>query len=443
MLNFRLLFEDMMRNIYLLTLAILTGFTSIQAQSIAISEFNYNSDTYNNSGDWVELHNYGASAVNLGGWKVKNELGNTYTIPGGISLAPDAYLVVVEWIDTFLMVHPDVSNYIGSTAFSLDNMSGSVLLYDGGGALVRQINYVDSVPWPRAADGYGPTVQILDEAGDENDPENWIAGCVLGTPGSAYADCNYDIIISEINYNSLLGYNPGDWVEIYNRGASSVSLSGWILRDSRNNNAYLIPGGTSLAAGSRLVVSDSLESFTVIFPGVTNVIGEPTFHFSNSGDAVRLYSSDNTIQYTVRFNDKSPWPTDADGNGFTLENVNEGGNPNITESWVAGCLFGSPGNPFVLPCPNSIQTYDPQNIQVGPNPFTEMTHVSLLDATGISEIRIYDLQGTLIQYAQPMNSYYTWNGTNQQNLAVPSGMYVMHIITQGGANAIVQVIKAG
>lgn len=432
----------MIRNFYLLTLAFVFCFAYSRAQSVAITEFNYNSDTYNNSGDWVELHNFGASAVNLGGWKVKNELGATYTIPGGISLAPDAYLVVVEWIDTFLMVHPDVTNYIGNTAFSLDNMSGSVLLYDGGGALVRQINYVDSVPWPRAADGYGPTVQILDETGDENDPDNWIAGCVLGTPGAAYADCDYDVIISEINYNSLLGYNPGDWVEIYNRSASSVSLAGWILRDSRNDNAYLIPGGTTLAAGGRLVISDSLESFTVLFPSVSNVIGEPTFHFSNSGDAVRLYRNDNKIQFTVRFNDKTPWPTDADGNGFTLETVNEGGNPNITDSWVAGCLFGSPGNPFVLPCPNAIQDYDPANIQVGPNPFSQLTHLSLLDAAQISDLRIYDLQGTLINYVKPQASYYTWNGCNQDNITVPAGMYFIHVVTESGANAIIQVMKA-
>lgn len=431
----------MMRYLQLLSLMFIAGISALHGQSIAISEFNYNSDTYNNSGDWVELHNYGAGSVNLGGWKVKNELGATYTIPGGTNLAAGGYLVVVEWIDTFLMVHPDVTNYIGNTAFSLDNMSGSVLLYDGGGSLVRQINYVDSVPWPRASDGYGPTVQILDVTGDENDPDNWIAGCVLGTPGAAYTPCDYDVIISEINYNSLLGYNPGDWVEIYNRGTSGVSLSGWILRDSRNDNAYLIPGGTGLSAGSRLVISDSLESFTVLFPGVSNVIGEPAFHFSNGGDAVRLYSSDNKIQYAVRFNDNSPWPTDPDGDGFTLETVDEGGNPNIAASWVAGCLFGSPGTPFILPCPNSIQNYDPQNIQIGPNPFTQTIHLSLLDASVISELRVYNLQGTLVDYVQPNASYYTWDGLNQENISVPTGVYMLHFITETGAHATIQIMK--
>lgn len=430
----------MVKNLFLLTFCTIVAI-AVQGQSVAISEFNYNSDTYNNSGDWVELHNYGASSVNIGGWKIKNELGATYTIPGGTNLAANAYLVVVEWIDTFLMVHPDVTNYIGNMAFNLDNMAGSVLLYDNVGALMKQINYVDSVPWPRASDGYAPTVQILNEAGDENDPDNWIAGCVLGTPGAAYTPCDYDLILTEINYNSLLGYNPGDWVELYNRGSSSISLSGWILRDSRNVNAYLIPSGTSLAPGQRLVISDSLESFTVIFPSVSNVIGEPTFHFSNSGDAIRLYDNTNKIKYCVRYNDNDPWPTDADGSGFTLELIDEGGNPNIADAWVAGCLFGSPGNPFILPCPTAIESIDPGNILVGPVPFVDMVHLSLKDEAIIRELRIFNMQGELIQQAQPQTNYYTWDGANAKGNSMPEGMYLIQVITTNGSSATVQVIK--
>ena len=115
--------------------------------------------------------------------------------------------------------------------------------------------------------------------------------------------CDYPVIVSEINYNSLLAYNPGDWIEIWNRGSSSANIGGWILRDANTSNIYVIPNGTVLAPDGRVVISDSLESFTAKFPTVTNVIGEPAFHFSNGGDAVRLYDPVGKIQYSVRFND--------------------------------------------------------------------------------------------------------------------------------------------
>ncbi|MDB6068887.1 MAG: hypothetical protein JWL81_58 [Verrucomicrobiales bacterium] len=46
-----------------------------------------------------------------------------------------------------------------------------------------------------------------------------------------------------------------DWIEVFNPGASAVNLSGWSLTDSRNNSgAFIFPNGTSIAAGSGLVV---------------------------------------------------------------------------------------------------------------------------------------------------------------------------------------------
>ncbi|MBK6731711.1 MAG: hypothetical protein IPG60_12400 [Bacteroidetes bacterium] len=81
------------------------------------------------------------------------------------------------------------------------------------------------------------------------------------------------------------------------------------------------------------------------------MIGEFTFSLSNGGDAVLLYDASFTLQFSVKYNDKLPWPIDADGDGYTLEFIEENDNPNIAENWIAGCPFGSPGIPFTFPCP--------------------------------------------------------------------------------------------
>ena len=412
-------------------------------QTIAITEINYNSDPYNKSNDWVELHNYGGSAVDISNWKLKDETPfNSFTIPAGTVLDANEYVVLVENIDTFLMVHGGVTNYIGEFAFGFDNTFGTVKIENNSGTVIKAVPYIDSIPWPKGCDGYGPTLQIIDEEASESNPANWRSGCVLGTPGEGYVDCNYDIVVSEINYNSLLAYNPGDWIEILNRGNSDKDISGWILRDGKTANIFVIPAGNVLSAGERLVIADSLESFTVKFPTVGNVIGEPPFSFSNGGDAVRLYTPTGKIQYSVRYKDSAPWPLDPDGTGFTLELVDEPGNPNDGVAWVAGCLYGSPGNPFVIPCPNAVNNVIPKELTIGPNPFADYLTI-IIDATVQAQsVTIMNTLGEQIITLPPYNNAVTWNSTDLQGNTVSDGIYFVVVTTTNGNTITAKVLKA-
>ena len=412
-------------------------------QTIAITEINYNSDPYNKSNDWVELHNYGGSAVDISNWKLKDETPfNSFTIPAGTVLDANEYVVLVENIDTFLMVHGGVTNYIGEFAFGFDNTFGTVKIENNSGTVIKAVPYIDSIPWPKGCDGYGPTLQIINEEASESNPANWRSGCVLGTPGEGYVDCNYDIVVSEINYNSLLAYNPGDWIEILNRGNSDKDISGWILRDGKTDNIFVIPAGNVLSAGERLVIADSLESFTVKFPTVSNVIGEPPFSFSNGGDAVRLYTPSGKIQYSVRYKDSAPWPLDPDGTGFTLELVDEPGNPNDGVAWVAGCLYGSPGNPFVIPCPNAVNNVIPKELTIGPNPFADYLTI-IIDATVQAQsVTIMNTLGEQIITLPPYNNAVTWNSTDLQGNTVSDGIYFVVVTDTNGNTITAKVLKA-
>jgi hypothetical protein len=424
-----------------LVLTVLT--LSSFGQTIAITEINYNSDPYNKSNDWVELHNYGGSAVDISNWKLKDETPfNSFTIPAGTVLDANEYVVLVENIDTFLMVHGGVTNYIGEFAFGFDNTFGTVKIENNSGTVIKAVPYIDSIPWPKGCDGYGPTLQIINEEASESNPANWRSGCVLGTPGEGYVDCNYDIVVSEINYNSLLAYNPGDWIEILNRGNADKDISGWILRDGKTDNIFVIPAGNVLSAGERLVIADSLESFTVKFPTVGNVIGEPPFSFSNGGDAVRLYTPSGKIQYSVRYKDSAPWPLDPDGTGFTLELVDEPGNPNDGVAWVAGCLYGSPGNPFVLPCPNAINNVIPKELTIGPNPFADYLTIIIDAGVKAQSVTIMNTLGEQIITLPPYNNAVTWNSTDLQGNTVSDGIYFVVVTDNNGNTITAKVLKA-
>ncbi len=409
---------------------------------IAVTEINYNSDELTKPKAWVELHNYGNTSVDISAWKLKDETAfNSYTIPGGTILSPDEYLVIVQDIDTFEMIFPAVTNIVGPFVFGFDNTSGIVKIEDNTGTLIKSIAYYDSVPWPKGSDGLGPTLQIIDETGDENDPANWFAGCVLGTPGAPYVPCNYSPVVDEINYNSLLAFNPGDWIEIWNNGTSTLDLSGWIIKDRSNSNIFIIPNGTTIAADSRLVISDSLAAFTSKFPTVTNVIGEPDFHFSNGGEAVRLYNASGKIKYSVRYYDSAPWPTDPDGVGFTLESSNPSDNPNIAGNWVAGCLFGSPGKEFTLPCGDAIETIETTPFTISPNPFSEQVSIRFDQKINCQSAFITDMTGKKIADLEINQDQFTWNGKNNSQAPAPAGIYYVNILDAEGNLFSAQIIR--
>lgn len=412
--------------------------TSSGGYSIVVSEFMFHADSTAQSQDWVELYNYGASAVNISNWKLKDEnIGNTFTIPSGTTINPGNYLVLAQRLDTFQMVYPSVTNVIGSFAFGLDNTSDQIRLLDASNTPVIEFNYIDSTPWYSASDGLGPSLQIKNFDSDPNDPNNWFPGCIFGTPGEGYTPCDYPLIVSEINYNSAPFFQIGDWIELYNRSAGAIDLSNWQFRDQQDN-IFLFPVGTILNSGARLVVSDSLDAFAALFPGTTNIIGEFSFSLSNGGDAVVLYDNDYQLQYSLRFNDTSPWPLDPDGEGYTLEFNADDDNPNIPENWIAGCPYGSPGIPFTFPCPTlSAESIENINILVFPNPFADYLYIDISEFpyTHIAQCYITNITGQTVIDFYADSSLLVWNNN------AASGMYLLHLITTEGMHYTQKIIR--
>ncbi|MFN0274458.1 MAG: lamin tail domain-containing protein [Chitinophagales bacterium] len=424
-----------MKRIIIILLVVLGFVKFTKSQTIAITEIMYNSDSTLQSKNWVELYNYGTASVNISNWILRDETAiNFFTVPSATSIAAGSYLVLAQRLDTFMMVYPSVSNVIGSFEFGLDNTSGSVRIYDADDNLVKSVNYVDSLPWPNGADGLGPSLQINDETGDANDPTNWFAGCIGGSPGVAYTPCDYSIVVSEINYHSADDFDMKNWIELWNHTNNPINISNWKFRDNNINNIFTFPSSTTLDAGERLVICDSLPAMNSLWPFVSNIIGEFDFGLSNNGDGVRLYDASDKLQYSVRYDDELPWPADADGLGYTLELLSEGINPNLASSWFAGCPHGSPGSEFTLPCGVSIEeTGLETNITVSPNPFSNSVHFTIHEhiVAGIEEIFIVNLFGQKIITLALANTF-TWDGKDVAGNEVSDGFYLLLVRNKNG-----------
>ncbi len=151
-------------------------------------------------------------------------------------------------------------------------------------------------------------------------------------------------LINEINYNSPDSADSGDWIELYNPGTESVNLSGWIFKDENDDHAFQIPDGTILEPESYLVIVEDANAFGDIHPNVTSFVGDTGFGFSGGGELLRLFDPNGTLVDFVEYDDRSPWPTEPDGDGPTLELMDATADNSLASSWQASFMdYGTPG----------------------------------------------------------------------------------------------------
>ncbi|MBN1673701.1 MAG: lamin tail domain-containing protein [Kiritimatiellae bacterium] len=151
------------------------------------------------------------------------------------------------------------------------------------------------------------------------------------------------IRITEILYNPL-GGGDFEFVEIKNTGSATRGLSAMCFKGIR----YTFPPGTDLAGGALLVIANNAQAFQARY-GVAP-FGEYQGALDNGGERIRLLDSDGRTVTSVRYNDKDPWPREADGDGFSL--VFDGaGEQDDPAKWRASNLIGgSPGYDDGAPC---------------------------------------------------------------------------------------------
>ena len=105
-----------------------------------------------------------------------------------------------------------------------------------------------------------------------------------------------------------------EWVELHNRSADAVDLSGWQFADGID---HTFAEGTSLAAGGYLMVDS--------FRGT----------LSNGGELLALQDAAGNVIDEVHYRDGGRWPLQADGDGASLELRNPESDNAIAESWAA------------------------------------------------------------------------------------------------------------
>lgn len=148
------------------------------------------------------------------------------------------------------------------------------------------------------------------------------------------------IRITEIMYNPD-GGSELEFIELQNVGTKTADLG----RLQFTGLTFSFREGTTLAPGQRLVLSSNNDpvAFASRYPGTT-VFGTFAGSLSNGGERLALVDGFGNTITSVRYQDGGGWPTDSDGDGFSLVLVDPSGDPNDPANWSASALAGgSPG----------------------------------------------------------------------------------------------------
>ena len=378
--------------------ALFTG--SEKPLELTISEIHYHPDSTLDGGNWIELHNYGSTPLEMTNWSIKSKnFWDKFIFPELTEIPANGYLVVCEDTNMFKVVYPTITNFVGGTGYGWDNNFDSISIFNATNEMVLNATYSDDQPFPLCADGWGRSMEnkFLNEPNFGG--EAWFCGCIGGSPGLPYSPCVEPLTFSEINYNdALTPYNAGDWFELRNNTGAPINLNNYQFKDANANNTYTLPD-VVIPAGGYWVFSNNLDQFNTQHSSVVNVSG--IFDFGLSGtDILRMYSSEGILVNSVLYRNDGAWPTAPSVSNFTLEAVapETYQNPNLAVAWFVGCEGGSPGRAF-SPCGGVIP--EGQKAGLYPNPTEGLINL-VLDNTknpsGITRIAVFDLAGRIVYF---------------------------------------------
>jgi hypothetical protein len=136
--------------------------------------------------EFVELYNHGTGTCDLEGARFIAGISFDFTGSSITRLAPGRYVLVVRNIAAFEHRYGPGLPIAGEYSGRLDNSGERIHLVNARNETLVEFAYGTRAPWPRAADGNGPSLELLDPAGDLNSAENWQASQSNGgSPGFA------------------------------------------------------------------------------------------------------------------------------------------------------------------------------------------------------------------------------------------------------------------
>jgi lamin tail-like protein/CotH protein len=138
---------------------------------VVINEIHYEPPDETKQEEFLELYNAGGDA-DLSGWSISD--GISYTFPAGTLLGAGQYLVVAE-NPAALIARFGPMNALGPYQGYLSNDGERLVLRNGQGLKVDEVDYRLGFPWPLASGGDGSSMELINPGLDNDLGGSWRA----------------------------------------------------------------------------------------------------------------------------------------------------------------------------------------------------------------------------------------------------------------------------
>jgi hypothetical protein len=253
--------------------------------------------------------------------------------------------------------------------------------------------------------------------------------------------------ITEINYNPLpdseIDGKEFEFVELKNVGSTPLSLAGSHFIQGIE---YTFPNGPLVSPNSFVVLASNSGTFQKRY-GFTPT-GEYGHYLDNGGERITLVSAAGDTIFTVKYNDKAPWPESADGSGYSIVavNLNGYGDPDSAGYWRASLnINGSPGSDDISAGVGNKKNQRPDVFQLYqnfPNPFNPSTKITFeIPEYSVVNLTVYSILGrrvaeiTNAKFSPGVYSF-NWNGSS-----FASGIYLLRMSAQSSSGKIYNAVK--
>ncbi len=241
-----------------------------------------------------------------------------------------------------------------------------------------------------------------------------------------------DMKVTELHYHPYAeagsdtsGGKDLEFIEFKNTGMNALNMSGLVLDSAVH---YTFPENRLLAPTQFFVLASKPSEFYDYYGLVAS--GNFQGNFSNSGEEVLLYDTSGTEIIRFTYDDSSPWPYAADGEGYSLssEDFNPGGDPQDFNYWTLSVK--KDGTPFadnVLNNDGNPGSTDDGSLIVYPNPTTGLLRVQLITdqvAPGI-DILLFTTTGRLLRRETIGNP----GLIDLSDYGLPAGVYILKVNT--------------
>jgi hypothetical protein len=291
-------------------------------RKVVINEFLANPDPAQAQVEFLELYNRGNTEVDLSGaWLSDSASTNKYRVPNGTRIASHGYA---------RFLGADLGFGISSTGESLYLVNAS------------QTRVIDAIRFLGSARG------VAQGRTPDGDPE--IVELAAPTPGTPNAArLVRDIVINEILYAPISSDNDDEFIELYNKGAQTLSLAGWKLSTAVS---FTFPTNASIPAGGYAVVGRNVARLLANYPDLNpaTAFGNYSGSLANSGDRIRLLMPEavaatnnlgqavtNTAYVVVNdvaYGTEGRWGRWADGGGSSLELIDPHSDNRRASNWA-------------------------------------------------------------------------------------------------------------